>query len=186
MKVKQVGGNHYEAEYQHWDWVFDVNMGYHAGCATKYVSRWWKKGGLEDLVKAKSYVEKIIEIGIRYKNESHYLTNHARTEFTNRFIGANNIPGMEAKFIYQMVFWTSIYDLREAIKTLDDLIAIAKGQQNRPLEAPAPVAATTPAPKGGKASPAAAGKPPAWPVGQAAPGNPTTGSTNSQSEDDGA
>ncbi|CAN0296744.1 unnamed protein product, partial [Chrysoparadoxa australica] len=50
----QVGGNHYETEdgYEHWDWVVDGEIGYLAGNATKYISRWRKKNGLLDLQKA--------------------------------------------------------------------------------------------------------------------------------------
>ena len=57
--VKQEGGNHYQAEYQHWDMVIDTNMHYLLACATKYIQR--KKGGsigkYEDLKKAMSFVK---------------------------------------------------------------------------------------------------------------------------------
>lgn len=62
---KQHGGSHYKKmEYQHWDWVHDSNLGYHVGNATKYLSRWRKKNGVEDLKKALHYLEKIIELEI--------------------------------------------------------------------------------------------------------------------------
>jgi len=61
-EVKQVGGDHYESEFQHWDWVEDSGMGYLEGCATKYVTRWRDKGtGKEDLEKARSYVTKVLQ-----------------------------------------------------------------------------------------------------------------------------
>lgn len=56
--VEQVGGFHYQANYQHWDWVDDTQMPYLEGCATKYVFRWRQKGGVQDLEKALSYLVK--------------------------------------------------------------------------------------------------------------------------------
>src|ERR1700693_4622864 len=57
----QVGGGHYKAEYQHWDLVLKTGMGYLEGQATKYVARWRRKGGVEDLRKALHFVDKLIE-----------------------------------------------------------------------------------------------------------------------------
>lgn len=58
---KQIGGNHYKGGYEHWDFVLDTGQNYLQGCATKYISRWRKKNGLEDLKKAQHYVEKLKE-----------------------------------------------------------------------------------------------------------------------------
>ncbi len=60
--VDQVGGEHYLAEYQHWDMVADTRTGYLEGNATKYLSRWRKKNGLQDLDKALSYIVKLREL----------------------------------------------------------------------------------------------------------------------------
>lgn len=62
---RQHGGDHYRhREYQHWDFVCDTGLHYLLGCATKYVSRWRKKNGREDLEKALHYVEKAAERGV--------------------------------------------------------------------------------------------------------------------------
>jgi hypothetical protein len=58
----QVGGEHYRSQFQHWDWVIANNLGYLEGCATKYIARWRKKNGLEDLLKARHYLDKLIEV----------------------------------------------------------------------------------------------------------------------------
>lgn len=60
----QIGGSHYRKGYQHWDFVADTNMPYHLACATKYVSRWREKNGVEDLAKAHHYLAKARERGI--------------------------------------------------------------------------------------------------------------------------
>jgi hypothetical protein len=57
----QVGGDHYKSEYQHWDFVPKFELDYFQGCATKYISRWRKKNGIQDLKKALHYVCKFQE-----------------------------------------------------------------------------------------------------------------------------
>jgi hypothetical protein len=60
----QVGGSHYQAKdgFQHWDLMILLNMPYTIGCATKYLYRWRDKNGIEDLKKAKHYLEKTLEM----------------------------------------------------------------------------------------------------------------------------
>lgn len=63
--ARQHGGDHYQTnEYQHWDWVYEMNLGYHVGNATKYIARWRKKNGIQDLEKALHYAEKCEELDI--------------------------------------------------------------------------------------------------------------------------
>lgn len=58
----QVGGKHYhQHEYQHWDFAIDTNMPHILYAATKYVSRWRDKNGVQDLRKAAHYIAKAEE-----------------------------------------------------------------------------------------------------------------------------
>lgn len=59
---RQVGGNHYATKIQHWDYVVANDLGYFEGQITKYVTRWKKKNGLEDLEKARHFLDKLIEV----------------------------------------------------------------------------------------------------------------------------
>lgn len=59
----QVGGTHYQREYQHWDMVTDTGMHYLLGCATKYIARWPNKNA-DDLIKATHYLQKAMECDI--------------------------------------------------------------------------------------------------------------------------
>lgn len=63
---RQVGGKHYQQEYQHWDFVIDTNMHYLYGCATKYIHRWKTKNGIQDLMKAIHYIDKAEEHSIQF------------------------------------------------------------------------------------------------------------------------
>ena len=58
---RQVGGNHYKAEFEHWDFVLMHKMPYMEAQIFKYVLRWREKDGVEDLEKAKHFLEKLIE-----------------------------------------------------------------------------------------------------------------------------
>lgn len=64
----QVGGGHYreEGSIQPWEvidtWSFEARIGFYRGNALKYMMRYDKKGGIEDLQKAQHYTEKLIEV----------------------------------------------------------------------------------------------------------------------------
>lgn len=59
---RQVAGNHYGGgKLQHWDVVVKFNLDYFQGQVTKYLFRWRSKNGIEDLEKAKHFLEKYIE-----------------------------------------------------------------------------------------------------------------------------
>lgn len=59
---KQVGGNHYkDTAIQPIDFIFANNLGYVEGNVIKYVCRYGLKNGIEDLKKAKHYLELLIE-----------------------------------------------------------------------------------------------------------------------------
>ena len=59
---KQVAGNHYkELAIQPVEYVYRNNVGFFEGNVIKYVTRWREKGGLDDLEKAKHYLEMLIE-----------------------------------------------------------------------------------------------------------------------------
>ncbi len=60
---QQVGGAHYATKaIQPWDYIVANNLGYLEGNVVKYVSRWKDKGGVEDLKKARHYLDKLIEV----------------------------------------------------------------------------------------------------------------------------
>lgn len=59
----QIGGDHYrEKTIQPWDFIAANQLGYFEGNIVKYVSRWKGKGGINDLKKARHYLDKLIEL----------------------------------------------------------------------------------------------------------------------------
>lgn len=68
----QVGGQHYrEAAVQHWDFAAVQGMDYFQGQITKYVTRWKKKNGRQDLEKALHFLEKYIEVHEHFAADVH-------------------------------------------------------------------------------------------------------------------
>lgn len=59
----QIAGDHYKKlPIQAWDFIAANNIGFFEGNAIKYLTRWQSKGGVEDLRKARHYIDKLIEI----------------------------------------------------------------------------------------------------------------------------
>lgn len=59
----QVAGKHYkDKSIQPWDYIYANNLCYFTGNCVKYVSRWKDKGGVDDLKKARHYLDKLIEL----------------------------------------------------------------------------------------------------------------------------
>lgn len=59
----QEGGNHYkDMPIQPVEYIHANKLGYFEGCVIKYVSRWKKKNGIEDLKKARHFIDLLIEL----------------------------------------------------------------------------------------------------------------------------
>lgn len=95
----QVGGQHYRTQYQHWDFVADLNLNYYLANITKYVARAYKKNGLEDVHKAQHYAAKLHSL-----LDSGRLSRHAVVQHTSpavamglveRFAAANELDTLQ-------------------------------------------------------------------------------------------
>lgn len=63
VNSQQVGGDHYRTKsIQPWDFIAANDLGFFEGNIVKYVSRWRTKNGVEDLKKARHYLDKLIEL----------------------------------------------------------------------------------------------------------------------------
>ncbi len=58
----QVGGSHYKkCTIQPWDYTIANDLDYFQGSIIKYVTRWKDKGWIQDLYKARHFLDKYIE-----------------------------------------------------------------------------------------------------------------------------
>lgn len=59
---EQVGGTHYQKKIQPWDYVAANGLDFFQGNIVKYVTRFREKDGVADLLKARHYLDKLIEL----------------------------------------------------------------------------------------------------------------------------
>tara|TARA_R110000782_G_scaffold47256_4_gene104050 strand:+ start:8860 stop:9156 length:297 start_codon:yes stop_codon:yes gene_type:complete len=65
----QISGNHYkDMMIQPVEYIMANKIGFCEGCAIKYLSRWKSKGGIEDLRKAKHFIDLLIEDEMNAEN----------------------------------------------------------------------------------------------------------------------
>ena len=62
--------NHYNTSIEPRDYITANNLDFNEGNIIKYVSRWKQKNGLEDLIKAKNYLDYLIDMNKSYLNDS--------------------------------------------------------------------------------------------------------------------
>jgi hypothetical protein len=127
----QVGGKHYQSEFQHWDFVQQVLCGrYLEGCITKYITRHRKKNGLQDLLKAEHYLTKLLSLYIEKKvaplYACHRLTSFESHELIDKFCKANNLPGDEQLFMFNFCCWSGPHSLNLCHEVLMKIIAREK------------------------------------------------------------
>ena len=77
---RQVGGSHYQLAIQPIDYIMDNGLDYMQGNVIKYVTRYKKKNGIDDLRKAAHYIEMMIE---REQGLRHWFNEEAGTSDTN-------------------------------------------------------------------------------------------------------
>ena len=67
----QIGGSHYkDLKIQPIEYIHANGIGFAEGCAIKYLTRWRAKGGVEDLRKARHFIDLLIEMESRGSAEN--------------------------------------------------------------------------------------------------------------------
>lgn len=88
---KQVGGGHYKTPgaVEHWDIVVQHDLDYFQGQITKYIMRWRDKNGVEDLEKARHFLDKYIELAQAAESgdRSHVIVDYIGTRHLQRKVG---------------------------------------------------------------------------------------------------
>jgi hypothetical protein len=135
MNDRGVRGQHYvtQSGIEHWDWVFTCELDYFCGNASKYIVRWKEKGGVNDLRKALSYVEKLLAI---YGDE---VISRRRTRTpgmyraTRQLCAAYDLSSEEAEVIYGLMEWYNYASLQEVAENIRELIPDMGKAQPVPL-----------------------------------------------------
>ena len=121
----QVGGDHYKSAtgVQHWDFVCINNIDYLRAQVLKYLQRWKKKNGLQDLQKAAHFYEKLLEV------PRQPMERHTWSVPFHDYIRDNEVGAEEAS-IMDDVLSNGTVDLRVGLEALRKLITA----QPRPKE----------------------------------------------------
>lgn len=118
----QVGGSHYQSDWQHWDFVDNPlwHLGWQESCAIKYISRWRKKNGLQDLQKAIHYTDKLIEIV-----KAGWRQPYGRVPMPAviRYCDANDLSGVEREAVTVLSRWSELWTLQAVRAGILALIA---------------------------------------------------------------
>lgn len=134
---RQVGGLHYATKLQHWDYVADRQLGYFEGQITKYVTRWRKKNGIQDLEKAQHFLAKLYELA----NAGRWLSQQERTWSSgapqdipcDMYLDANDVRApLERSFIALVSTWAGMSDLGLAQEQIATIIETARAEAGRP------------------------------------------------------
>jgi hypothetical protein len=125
MSANKDSPAHYTSHYQHWDLAIQIPMSYLAGCSTKYVARWRKKGGINDLHKALHYLDKLIETYLPVPIPRTMSRSEIQYEIS-RFAAANHLSIIEEEFIFKVSSYKTEDDLMEARLVLEDIIDLAE------------------------------------------------------------
>ena len=124
----QVAGSHYAAGYQHWDFVEEALCGlYMEGQITKYVSRWRKKNGIQDLKKALHFTEKLIELNYQPHRRLGLMLEDLGMDTTGlvqKFIMANELGNNESFVIRTVAAWRSAGDLGAVASHIRHMIEV--------------------------------------------------------------
>jgi hypothetical protein len=121
---RQVGGNHYQAPFQHWDLVQRLGLGYFEGQVTKYVTRHRKKNGRQDAEKALHFLEKLIELSHQDLVRAPRPPSGTDTfNLLDYYASSNGLTTLEDTIIRTVSTWFNPIDLRNARRMLVALIA---------------------------------------------------------------
>ncbi len=105
----QIGGSHYQSEYQVWDFTEKHGLGGLEMCIIKYICRWREKGnGTTDLEKAVHYVSKLIDL---YKNKGRVPKGVASQYDTEYFCNMQELTQTEAAAVTLISRWSCQSDL---------------------------------------------------------------------------
>jgi hypothetical protein len=117
---RQEGGDHYQnGGVQHWDFTWEHDYDQFEYAITKYVSRFHLKNGMEDLMKAKHYLDKYMELG-----GSKLVCDRTVDDVAEWTALLSNEEIPELKHVYQAIVIMGVHigNLTQARVSLDHLI----------------------------------------------------------------
>lgn len=130
---RQVGGSHYTSKaIQPVEFWMKNDLGSCEGSVVKYVTRWREKGGVDDLRKARHFLDFILEnndyIARHFEKRQVYPVRFPNCISANAYIAANKLPEPEAYIVRMVWTWNvtgAVARILEAAEQLDEMIEAA-------------------------------------------------------------
>lgn len=120
----QVGGDHYQTgDVQHWDLATQMGTEYLIGNITKYVSRWRKKNGADDVRKAAHYLLKLREVIVE---GAPFPVWAPRAEDFVAWVIDAKLTKLEARLCAVLLYADEVDDLNQASKLMIQLMKEAQ------------------------------------------------------------
>lgn len=122
----QVAGTHYASSIQHWDFAAaNYGPGYFLGQVTKYVARWRKKNGVQDLEKARHFLVKLMSVDW---DAAGWALPMRMQNSCAEFCNANGLGEPDA----QVVFCITVGQYGTALDLLDVMLERARLDEGQP------------------------------------------------------
>ncbi len=116
----QVGGTHYQTEYQVWDFTEKHGLGHLEACIIKYLCRWRTKGNVVgDLEKAIHYVDKLIDL---HKTKGRVPKGCASFDDAQYFSAMQNLTITEEFVVTVISRWSCCKELFECRAAIQQMI----------------------------------------------------------------
>ncbi len=116
----QIGGTHYQTEYQVWDFIEKHGLGGLEMCIIKYLCRWRDKGnGVTDLEKAIHFVDKLIDL---HKRKGRVPKGCASMEDLQYFSNIQELSPTEDLAVTVISRWSCLNDLLGCRRSIQQLI----------------------------------------------------------------
>ena len=122
---KQIGGEHYKKTIQAIEYIAKNSLNFNAGNVIKYISRYKDKNGLEDLNKAKHYIDFIINYEYLSSSVLTSTNNQALTIQPHEYCFKNGFNSLQFEVIDKVTRHNKLglVALRQAQKAIDTLIS---------------------------------------------------------------
>lgn len=130
---RQVGGEHYKGtDYEVWDYLVDHRFRYLDGSIVKYVCRWRRKGGLDDLRKAAHCAEKLVETLLADASQAIQLRSHlagfkCRPPKFRQLKKSMGLTDKESAIVWLFSTWRDCWDLLRAEALLKEFVKEQEG-----------------------------------------------------------
>lgn len=112
---------------QLWDYLIAINAPFMEGNIAKYVLRWRKKNGVQDLEKALDYIDKKID-AIRFGAPS-FRETWPQQKLLKQMLFDNEVPTAEAEIIEMILHWRTMYSLYEVQNRINELMKEASNNE---------------------------------------------------------